>query len=150
MRQQPSASSALCMSARRSWRTSSRLRLWVGEGALHHPAHSAEPRSVLGLAASDDWCDPEPAQLLAVAVRVVAAITDHARWLLSRSADSAGHRRDGRDEGEQLLDVVAVRAGQAPGERDPAGVDEKVVLGAGTASVDRARARLGAPFLAWI
>jgi hypothetical protein len=47
-----------------------------------------------------------------------------------------------------LGDVVAVGAGQRPGERDAACVDEEVVLGARTTAVDRARARRGAPFLA--
>jgi hypothetical protein len=37
---------------------------------------------------------------------------------------------------------------QADRKRDASGVDEEVVLGAGPAAVDRARARLGAPFFA--
>ena len=122
----------------------------MGEGALHDPAHTSETGAVLGLPPCDERRDPQPAELLAVAVRVVAPVTDHARGLPFGSADGPGDRRHGRDKGKQLLDVIAVRAGQAPGERDPAGVDEKVVLGARTASVDRARARFGAPFLAWI
>ena len=60
-------------------------------------------------------------------------------------ADDSCNCWDGLDQGKQLLDVVSVGAGQAPGERDAAGVDEKVVFGARTASVDRARARFGAP-----
>jgi hypothetical protein len=41
--------------------------------------------------------------------------------------------------------IVAVAAGDRPGERDPAGVDEKVMLRAGSGSINRARARFGAP-----
>jgi hypothetical protein len=40
--------------------------------------------------------------------------------------------------------IVAVAAGDRPGERDPAGVDEKVMLRAGSGSINRARARFGA------
>jgi hypothetical protein len=43
---------------------------------------------------------------------------------------------------------VAVAAGNAPGERDPRRVDQKVVLGAVSGSINRARARRGAPFFA--
>ena len=72
----------------------------VSEGALDHPSHAPETRPVPGLAASDQWCDPQTAQLLAVAVGVIAAITDYARWPSSRSADSTSNRRNGREEGK--------------------------------------------------
>lgn len=122
----------------------------MGEGSLHHPAHATQSRSVLDLASGDQGRDAQSAQLLAVAVGVVASISDDARGATARMADPARHRRYGLDEREQLLDVVSVGAGQAPGERDATGVDEKVLLGAWTAPVDRARARFGAPFFAWI
>jgi hypothetical protein len=47
-----------------------------------------------------------------------------------------------------LSAVVAVAAGDRPGERDPGRVYEKMVLGAVSGSINRARARLGAPFSA--
>jgi hypothetical protein len=47
-----------------------------------------------------------------------------------------------------LGDVVAVAAGDCPGERDPGRVYEKVMLGAVSGSINRARARRGAPFFA--
>jgi hypothetical protein len=43
---------------------------------------------------------------------------------------------------------MAVPAGERPGERDPGGIDEEVVLGAVSGSINRARARRGAPFFA--
>jgi hypothetical protein len=43
---------------------------------------------------------------------------------------------------------VAVAAGDRPGERDPGRVYEQVMLGAVSGSINRARARLGAPFFA--
>jgi hypothetical protein len=43
---------------------------------------------------------------------------------------------------------VAVAARDRPGERDAAGVYEKVMLGPVSGSINRARARRGAPFFA--
>jgi hypothetical protein len=43
---------------------------------------------------------------------------------------------------------MAVAAGECVGERDPALVDDQVVFGAQPSTVDRARARLGAPLFA--
>jgi hypothetical protein len=43
---------------------------------------------------------------------------------------------------------MAVAAGQRPRQRETAAVYEEVVLGARTAPIDRARARLRAPFFA--
>src|SRR5688572_19711567 len=105
---------------------------------------------MLGLAAGDEGPDAALAQLAAVAVGVVAAVSDQALRSTSRAADAAGDRWHGLQQRQQLLDVVAVAAGQAPGEREAAGVDEEMLFGAGTAPVDRARAGLAAPFLAWI
>lgn len=98
------------------------------EGSLDHPADSAQPGAMLGLAARDQRSDAELAERIAVTIRVVAAIAHDARRSSPRTADGARDRRDGLDKWEQLLDVVAVGASQAPGERDAACVDEKVVL----------------------
>jgi hypothetical protein len=58
---------------------------------------------------------------------------------------------DGRHPIEQLLelgDVVAVGAGERPGQRDAAAVYEEVVLAAGPAAIDGAGTRFRAPFFA--
>jgi hypothetical protein len=47
-----------------------------------------------------------------------------------------------------LRDVVTVTSGHRPRERDPGRVYKKVMLGAGSGSINRARARRGAPFFA--
>ena len=83
-----------------------------------------------------------------MAVVVVAAIRTEALRPPSRSADLAAHRRNAVDERDQLGDVVAVAAGERPRERDPGRVDQEVVLGACPATINRARARRGAPFFA--
>jgi hypothetical protein len=57
-------------------------------------------------------------------------------------------RRDTVDERDQLGAVVPVAAGERPGERDPAPLDQEVMLGAGSRSINRARARRRAPLFA--
>ena len=120
-----------------------------GEGALDDPADTAEAGAVFGLAAGDLGADAAPAQLTAVLVVVVAAVGGDPVRTPARTADLAAYRRYALDERDQLGDVVAVAARDRPGERDAGGVYEKVMLGAGSGSINRARARLGAPFFAW-
>ena len=121
-----------------------------GEGALDDPADSAETGSVVGAAASDHGFDPARAEEATVFVVVVAAVADHPVGTSARPADEPGDRRYPLKQRDQLGDVVAVTAGQRPRERDPGCVDEEVVLRALPAPVDRARARFGAPFFAWM
>jgi hypothetical protein len=119
-----------------------------GEGALDDPAVAAEPGAVLGLAACDLGCDAAPAELAAVAVVVVTAVGAEAVRPSAWPTGLAAHRRHTVDQRDQLGAVVAVAAGDRPGKRDPGRVYEKVMLGARSGSVNRARARLGAPFFA--
>ena len=93
-----------------------------GEGALDDPTGAAEPGAVLALAASYLRFDPAAAQLAPVLVVVVAPVGGQALGPLSRPADPPTHRRDPLDERDQLGAVVAVAAGERPGERDPARV----------------------------
>jgi hypothetical protein len=119
-----------------------------GEGALDDPAGAAEAGAVFGFAAGDLRCDPALAELAAVGRVVVAAVCGQARGPSPRPADTSAYRRHRIDQRDQLRDVVAVAACDRPGERDPARVYEKVMLGAVSGSVNRARARRGAPFFA--
>jgi hypothetical protein len=93
-----------------------------GEGALDYPARVAEARAVFGLATSDQRLDTERSQLAAVEVMVVAAISDQLLRPPLRPARFAPHGRDRLQQQEQLRAFVAVRAGERPGERDPAAV----------------------------
>jgi hypothetical protein len=119
-----------------------------GEGALDDPAGAAEPGTVLGLAARDLGRDPKLPELTPILVVVVAAVGEHARGPSARASDSATHRRHSLDQRDKLRDVVAVAARYRPGKRDPRRVYEKVMLGAVSGSINRARARRGAPFFA--
>lgn len=119
-----------------------------GEGALDDPASTTKAGSVSGLAAGDLRLDPSLPELAPVLVVVVAAVCGHSLGPPARAADLAAHRRDTLDERDQLGDVVAVATRERPGERDPGRVDQEVVLGAVSGSINRARARFGAPFFA--
>ena len=103
---------------------------------------------MLGLAASDYGFDAALADEAAVLVVVVGAVGDYAVGPAARPSAHTGDRRDGVEERDQLGDVVAVATRERPGERDPGRVDEEMVLGAVSGSVNRARARRGAPFFA--
>jgi hypothetical protein len=119
-----------------------------GEAALDRPAHAPQARAVGRLAAGDLGPDAALAKLAAMGVVVIAAVGHQDAGPAAGPPDPAGDGRHGIHQRDQLGDVVAVAAGQADRERDARGVDEEVVLGAGPAAVDRARARLGAPFFA--
>ena len=119
-----------------------------GEGALDDPAGAAEPGAVFGLAAGDLGLDRTLPEQPAVLVVVVAAVGDHPLGPAARAADAAADRRHTVDERDQLRDVVAVAAGDRPGERDPGRVDQEVVLRPCSSAINRARARRGAPFFA--
>ncbi|GLX47876.1 hypothetical protein Shyhy01_08260 [Streptomyces hygroscopicus subsp. hygroscopicus] len=62
--------------------------------------------------------------------------------------DPAANRWDGIEQRQQLGDVIAVATGQKDRERSTALIGDQVVLGAGTAPVDRRRARVCPPFSA--
>ena len=119
-----------------------------GEGALNDPAGAAEPGAVLGLAARDLRPDPSLTQFAPVLVVVVAAVGGNSVGATARPTDLAAHGRHTLNQGDELGYVVAVAAGDRPGERDPRCLDEEMVLRAGSGPVNWARARLGAPFFA--
>ena len=119
-----------------------------GEGAFDHPAVSADTGSVRRVATRDLGSDPTLAELAPLWLEVVATIGSDSLRSLSRPADFAAHRRHAIDERDQLGDVVAVATRERPRERDPGRIDEEVVLGAISGSINRARARRGAPFFA--
>jgi hypothetical protein len=119
-----------------------------GEGALDDPAVATEPGAVLGVAPRDLRCDASLAKLAAASVVVVAAVGGDTIGPPPGPADLSAYRRHAIDKRYQLGAVVAVAARERPGERDPGRIDQKMVLGAVSGSINRARARLGAPFFA--
>lgn len=119
-----------------------------GEGAFDDPACAAESGAVSEVAVGDLGLDAAVAELAAEGVGVVAAVGGDAFGPATRMADTAAHRRYALDQRHELGYVVAVAACDRPRERDPGRVDEEVVLRPGSGSINRARARLGAPFFA--
>ena len=103
---------------------------------------------VAGAFPADQRRDPTFPELVAVGLVVVAAVGNEYIGLAARSPASPSHRRDRLDQRQQLGDVVPVAAGEGDGQRNAATVADQVVLRAGLASVDRARARGRAPLLA--
>ena len=103
---------------------------------------------MLGLTSCDQRFDAELAHESAVFVVVVTAVGDQRVGAAAGPAAQASDRWHGLEKRDQLGDVVAVAGRDREGERDPGRIDEEVVFAAGTASVDRARPRLGAPFFA--
>ena len=119
-----------------------------GEGSLDDPADAAEAGAVLGFAARDLRRDPALTQRTLVGRVVVTSVGGQSFGTSARSTELPAHRRHRIDERDQLRHVVAIAAGHAPGERDPGRVYEKVMLGAVSGSINRARARRGAPLFA--
>ncbi len=119
-----------------------------GEGAFDDPAVAAEPGAVLDAAAGDLGCDAAAAEFATVALVVVAAVCAQPVRSSARPADLAAHRRHTVEERDQLRNVMAVTARNRPSEQDPRRVYEKVMLRTVSGSINRARARLGAPFFA--
>jgi len=103
---------------------------------------------VVGAAAGDLGADAALAEVAAAALVVVGAVSGYPVGTSAWSAGLSAHGRHLVDERDQLGAVVAVPAREAPGERQPATVYQEVVLGAVSGSINRARARFGAPFFA--
>src|SRR5438105_3378783 len=117
-----------------------------GEGPLDDPAHASESGAMPGLPSCDLGRDPASAELAPVLVVVIATVGGEAVGATARTTDLSAHRRHALDQRHTLGDVVSVAACDRPGERDSGRVYEKVMLGTGSGSINRARARFGAPF----
>jgi hypothetical protein len=119
-----------------------------GEGALDDPAVAAQAGAVCGAATGDLGCDAAAAQFAPVLVVVVTPVGAQPLRPPARATDAAADGRHPIQQRDQLGDVVTVAAAERPGERDASRVYEKVMLRPGSGSINRARARRGAPFFA--
>ena len=119
-----------------------------GEGALDDPALAAHPGAVSALAASDYRFHAELPDEPAVLVVVVAAVSDQGPRPAAWPSGPASDGWHPLEQFDKLGDVVAVAAGERPGERDPAAVYEEVVLAAAPAAIDRVWTGFRAPFFA--
>src|SRR5215207_7572383 len=119
-----------------------------GEGAFDDPAVSAEAGAVYGLAPGDHRLDAALPEQPPVLVVVVAAVGDDAVGSPPWPSDATADRRYPIEQRQQLRDVVAVTAGQRPGQRQPAAIYEEMLFAPAAAPVDRAGTRLRTPFFA--
>ena len=121
-----------------------------GEAAFNDPTFASHSRTVLCQPPGDQRFDATLADEPPVLVVVVAAVAEQHLGSASRAAGAAAERWHPVEQGRQHEGVVAVGAGQKPGQRDTGCVGQEVVLAARAAPVDGARADLTAPFFAWI
>jgi hypothetical protein len=103
--------------------------------SLDHPTVDPQSASVRLSASCDHRLDASELAGDPVRARVVGTIGEQAVRASTRMADLPGDLRDRIDERHELCDVMDVGAGQADGQRDPASIDEDVVLAFGTASI---------------
>jgi hypothetical protein len=91
----------------------------------------------VGHAASGDHrLDAALPQQAAVLVEVVAPVGIQVPRLAARPSSQPPDRRDRVERRQQLGDIVAVAAGERDGERGAVAVDDQMVFGAGTGTVD--------------
>ena len=119
-----------------------------GEGALDDPQVATEAGSMRSLTTGDLWSDAAPPELAAMALGVIATIGEELRGPLSGPTHLPCHGWDRIEQGKKLADVVSVSARDGDGKRESCLIDDQVVLAAQPSTVNRARARLGAPLLA--
>ncbi len=105
---------------------------------------------MLGLSPGYHWFDAAFPDQAAVLVVVVAAVCEQRLGSSPGPADAATDGRHPVEQLKELGDVVAVAAGERPGQRDPAAVYEEVVLAACPAAINGAGTRFRAPFFAWM
>jgi hypothetical protein len=108
-----------------------------GEAAFDDPAVSAQAGAVGDAAAGDAWGDAAGTKDPPVLVVVVAAVGEQLTRLAAGPATPTTNRWHRVQQREELRDVVAVVAGEGDRQRNAAGVADQVVLGTGTAAVDR-------------
>jgi hypothetical protein len=121
------------MSSRISQRMRSRRnQCSSANGLLDHPAVGAQARAVVCSAAGDHRGDARLADLPAVLVMVMAAVSVDRIRVLPGPAAAVADWRDRLDQRHQLGDVVAVAAGQRHRQRDPVRLGDHVVLRART------------------
>jgi hypothetical protein len=99
-----------------------------GEDALDDPAEAAKAGAVACPAARDLRLDATLPELAAVGVVVVAAVRDQTLRAPTRPAHPPANAWHSVDQRKQLGDIVAVPAGQRPGQRKARGIDEQMLF----------------------
>lgn len=118
------------------------------QGALNHPAVSAQALAALDAAAGDARNNGPPAQRLSAEGEIIAFVGVQLGRAAAWAAGALPDRRYGIDHLLQQLAVVPVGRRNPHGQGDAVGIDEDVALGTRLAAVRRVRPGLLAPLFA--
>jgi hypothetical protein len=113
--------------------------------AFDDPAGPAQATAVRCAALRELRGDPPALELVAMGLRVVAAVALHQLRLGDRTSGTASQRGKCVDEGQELRDVVAIGGRQDRDERNPVRVGENMMLRPGLAAIGRVRSSFFPP-----
>jgi len=116
-----------------------------GEGTFDHPACPAEAAAVRRAALRELRRDAAVFELVAVRLRIVAAVALDESWFVDGPTGAASEDRHCIDEGQQLGHVVPVRRRQRRDERNPMAVGENMMFRPGLAAIGRVRSSFFPP-----
>lgn len=119
-----------------------------GDGPLDDPAGGAQSTAVRHPPLGEQGANPAPPQLPPMRLGVVGAIPLDDRRARPGPAAAPAYRRNPVDQGQQLGDIVGIRAGQGRREREPLRVAEDMVFAAGFAAVRGVRPGFFPPWTA--
>lgn len=98
------------------------------EGTFDNPAIAPQARAIAVVAVREHRSDPKLAERSPMSVGAVAAVAEQRLGAPPRPAGDTSNGRHSLKQRQQLGDVVAVAAGQRPGERCSLRVGQEVVL----------------------
>ncbi len=108
--------------------TQSAVLVQPGKGPLHDPTKHAQATAVFSPSPGQQWLDAPTAQQPPMRLGVVGSVSLDFIGTAPRMTPLPPDGRDGIHQGQQLGDVVAVGAGQLPGQGDAVALDEEVVF----------------------
>lgn len=116
-----------------------------GEGSFDNPAPFPQSAAVFCISLCQEGPDPAPPQTVADWLRIVSAIAYEAVRTTAWTSTFALQRRDGINEYQGLLGVMAIGAGQLDCKRNSSAIADKMTLVAPLGSISGIRACLRPP-----
>ena len=116
-----------------------------GDGPLDYPARAAQPAPMRSAALGELRGNATSQELVAVRLRIVAAVALDQLRFADRSTGPSLQRRYRIDQGQQLGDVVTMRRSQPRDERNPVRVGENMMFRPGLAAIGRVRSSFFPP-----
>ena len=116
-----------------------------GQGALDDPSGLPEAAPVRAATLGKLRRDTARRQLVAMGLRVVAAIALDESGFADGPPGAPAEGRHGVDQGQQLRDVMAIGGGQRRAERNPVRVSENMMFRPGLAAIGRVRSSFFPP-----